>query len=51
MTKKVKQKFKKAKKSFMKIPIAIISLVLGTFFITFLALFIRKKGKKKNNNK
>jgi hypothetical protein len=46
MIKKTKPKFEKAKTGLKKIPVAIISLVLGTFFLTFLALFIRKKGKK-----
>ncbi len=48
MTKKVKQKIKNAKTRLKKIPIAIISLIFGTFFFAFLAIFIRKKGKNKN---
>ena len=47
MTKKVKDKLKKTKTGLKKIPIAIISLTLGAFFLAFLALFVRKKGKKK----
>ena len=47
MTKKVKQKINKAKTGLKKIPVAIISLTLGAFFFAFLALFVRKKGKKR----
>lgn len=44
--KDVKRKIKKAKNGILKIPIAIITLVFGAFFLVFLAIFIRKKGKK-----
>jgi len=47
MTKKIKQKLKNTKTGLKKIPVAIISLTLGAFFFAFLALFVRKKGKKK----
>ena len=46
MADKIKHKLSKTKIGLKKIPIAIISLVFGAFFLTFLALFIRKKGKK-----
>lgn len=49
MTKKVKDKIKKAKTGLKKVPVAIITLTLGAFFLSFLALFIKKKRKKGKN--
>jgi len=45
--KNIKIKIKKAKNSILKIPIAIITLIFSAFFLVFLAIFIRKKVKRK----
>lgn len=46
MTKKIKHSIKKAKTELKKIPVAIVTLTLGAFFLSFLAIFVRKKNGK-----
>ncbi len=42
----MKKVLTKSKKIFKALPVVFLGGFLGFFFITFLALFIRKKGKK-----
>jgi hypothetical protein len=45
------KKLKKVKKGIMAVPVLIIGSVLGLFFMTFMAIFVRKKGKNKDKKK